>query len=94
MFKQVLKPAALLFLASLCLAATAFGLVLWHHTTLANPCQLPVADPGEPVTCYYRTLFFWDWPGVITLFLLYFAFCLLAAWLWQWAKHRFFHRAG
>jgi hypothetical protein len=85
MAHKVLKRAALLFLAVIGIASAIVGLLLWHHTRLANPCPSDGILNGEPVTCYYRVEFMGidGWPWALGVLLLAFAACVLASWLSQ-----------
>ena len=91
--KRVLTRAAVLFAVSACVIAAVTSFLFWHHLRVAQHCDIPGLSQDGQVACYYRTVFFADWPELLGLLVLYFAACLLVAWLWIWARCKMAPRA-
>ena len=91
--KRVLTRAAVLFAVSTCVIAAVTSFLFWHHLSVAQHCDIPGVSQDGPAACYYRTMFFADWPELLGLLVLYFAACLLVVWLWLWVRCKMAPRA-
>jgi len=85
--KQTLKRTFILFAASASVTAILVGILWWHHARVSGQCN-STWGAGEPITCYYRTTFFGDWPSVAMLACVYLAVCFLVVLLRGLAKRR------